>query len=188
MSCPAASIQKNDLNYGNFQLWQLEHSCFPFTVNGNFSSWSDWTQCLQAENGIWAQTKFRGCNNPPPSNGGLNCFGQFEDYSTQNCLPGVNPNFTWKLHCFLDTLSHIEDILKCCLVAWISFYCSHYNFMIQFSSWWLLGTLEYLVSLSTMWLPKYGEAQNVFSANFWRAELHRKLVWECHVSNTTLSG
>ena len=149
MSCPAASIQKNALNYGNFQLWQLEHSCFPFTVNGNFSSWSDWTQCLQVENGIWAQTRFRGCNNPPPSNGGLNCFGQFEDYSTQNCLPGVTPNFTWKLHCFLDTLSHFEDILKCCLVAWISFLLMHWTTTI---SWFNFPVDGYWALWST-WSP-----------------------------------
>ena len=58
------------------------------SVNGDYSTWSDWAQCQQMENGTWAQVRTRSCTNPPPSNGGLPCTGPHEDIITESCLPG----------------------------------------------------------------------------------------------------
>lgn len=50
--------------------------------------WSDWSQCLQLQNGTWAQSRTRDCSNPPPSSGGMDCDGPYEDVVTEACLPG----------------------------------------------------------------------------------------------------
>ena len=45
-----------------------------FSVHGNFSEWTSWTDCTkECENG----TKMRGrsCDNPPPQHGGAPCEG-----------------------------------------------------------------------------------------------------------------
>ena len=46
----------------------------PFTVNGNFSSWSGFSACsVTCGNGT--MTRFRECNNPAPAHGGADCHG-----------------------------------------------------------------------------------------------------------------
>ena len=60
-------------------------------INGNFSQWSEWSQCTQSCNG-GTQYRSRECDNPRPANGGNDCrkMGQATWYkrcNSQNC-PG----------------------------------------------------------------------------------------------------
>ncbi|KAK3608545.1 hypothetical protein CHS0354_042522 [Potamilus streckersoni] len=61
------------------------HECNTETcppVNGNWSAWSNWSQCsITCSDGGGNQTRFRTCTNPKPDWGGLNCTE--EDTETQ---------------------------------------------------------------------------------------------------------
>ncbi|CAH1403032.1 unnamed protein product [Nezara viridula] len=59
------------------------HAC---PINGNWSDWGDWSDC-SSTCGEGLQRRTRRCNNPPPSNGGDDCFG--ESYEEKNC--GIVP-------------------------------------------------------------------------------------------------
>ena len=53
-------------------------------VDGNWSSWSNWTQCDESSNGN--HTRSRSCSNPEPQYGGENCIGV--NVETKYC-PGI---------------------------------------------------------------------------------------------------
>lgn len=44
-------------------------------IPGGWSSWSDWSECEPSCGGEGIRVRRRLCNNPPPSNGGLECQG-----------------------------------------------------------------------------------------------------------------
>lgn len=55
--------------------------------DGNWASWSEWSQCsASCESGI--RQRYRSCTNPPPRYGGKRCIGdelQVEQCATQPC-------------------------------------------------------------------------------------------------------
>lgn len=81
----------------NCGLWN-EVECKPI-VNG---SWSDWSDCSQSCNNVICNTnntctKYRLCNNPPPSIGGQFCIGDSEQQIScpiKTC-PKLDTNVTW---------------------------------------------------------------------------------------------
>ena len=52
------------------------------SVQGDWSTWSNWTQCDRNEN----YTRSRNCSNPKPQHGGKNCTGV--NIETKYC-PGI---------------------------------------------------------------------------------------------------
>lgn len=57
------------------------------SIDGKWSLWSTWSEC-QGLCGNKQRKRERKCNNPPPINGGLNCFGdsiQVEQCQNTNC-------------------------------------------------------------------------------------------------------
>ncbi len=53
-------------------------------VDGNWGDWFEWDSCT-AQCGGGSQTHARLCNNPEPSNGGLNCSETNVEYETRDC-------------------------------------------------------------------------------------------------------
>ncbi|XP_038060461.1 netrin receptor UNC5C-like [Patiria miniata] len=51
-------------------------------VNGEWGRWSDWSTC----SGNCQQVRSRYCDDPPPKNGGQDCFG--ENFERRNCTGG----------------------------------------------------------------------------------------------------
>eukprot|EP00795_Rhopilema_esculentum_P016407 gene16407-7813_t len=60
----------------------------PCPVNGGFSEWSDFGSC-SVTCGTGIHRRERSCNNPPPSNGGLDCTGPYIE--TKECDAGGCP-------------------------------------------------------------------------------------------------
>lgn len=63
-----------------YLLWLTDWSiipyfCFCFIVDGGFSHWNSWSTCHKSCGENSFRTRFRFCNNPPPSNGGKTCHG-----------------------------------------------------------------------------------------------------------------
>ena len=58
--------------------------------------------------------------------------------------------------------------------------------ILPFSSRWLLDSMEFLVTLSCLWLQKHGEAPKLRGASFRRAQLLWKLVRECHLPSSSM--
>ncbi|XP_035688793.1 SCO-spondin-like [Branchiostoma floridae] len=58
----------------------------PCQVDGNWSSWSPWSDC-SVTCGVGTETRTRTCTNPAPSNGGANCAGPGQE--TQECNTGM---------------------------------------------------------------------------------------------------
>ena len=59
-------------------------------VNGQWGQWTSWSSCSQTCGG-GTHTRQRECNNPPPSNSGLDCVGNGIDQhscDTDACSPG----------------------------------------------------------------------------------------------------
>ncbi|VDI00055.1 Hypothetical predicted protein, partial [Mytilus galloprovincialis] len=55
----------------------------PCPINGNWTEWSDWSDCdVSCGGGI--QTKYRNCTNPVPQFGGGDCFGNNTEISVCN--------------------------------------------------------------------------------------------------------
>ena len=53
-----------------------------FTVDGNWSEWSDWDACpVTCGGGV--QNRSRTCTNPPPAFGGMPCPGESDE--TRSC-------------------------------------------------------------------------------------------------------
>ena len=58
----------------NALFFLLIMKCFSLLVHGNFTRWSEWTECTkECENGT--QIRARGCSNPTPQFGGEDCEG-----------------------------------------------------------------------------------------------------------------
>eukprot|EP00794_Sanderia_malayensis_P011277 gene11277-12457_t len=53
-------------------------SLLPCAVDGAWTEWSSWSNCSKSCRG-GARTRQRSCDNPAPSNGGLECAGAFQD-------------------------------------------------------------------------------------------------------------
>lgn len=68
------------------------------TIDGNWSEWSNWTECSTSCPGNVAgyypgvQTRTRACNNPTPSADGLQCAGLSEDTRKPRCVFGREVN------------------------------------------------------------------------------------------------
>ena len=52
-------------------------------VDGNWGSWTSWSDCSVTCEAIGTQTRTRTCDNPAPANNGLDCDGN--DMETNNC-------------------------------------------------------------------------------------------------------
>ncbi|XP_033647557.1 coadhesin-like isoform X3 [Asterias rubens] len=50
-------------------------------VNGGWSDWDNWSPCTVSCGAGGEQVRSRACNNPPPSNGGLPCWGDSSETS-----------------------------------------------------------------------------------------------------------
>ena len=61
----------------------------PSKVHGNYSDFSNWTtpSCYEVSPSHWAKRRTRTCSNPAPFNGGMNCDGNWEDFSSVDCPP-----------------------------------------------------------------------------------------------------
>lgn len=55
---------------------------FMVKVNGGWTSWSSWGECLVTNSGGGEQARHRSCNNPSPYNGGSYCYGSDDDTKT----------------------------------------------------------------------------------------------------------
>ena len=55
---------------------------FFYLVNGNFSEWSEWSNCSKIC-GIGRQNRYRSCTSPPPQGEGENCNGNLTE--TRSC-------------------------------------------------------------------------------------------------------
>jgi hypothetical protein len=60
-------------------LFMIPTFYFIVKVNGGWTSWSSWGECLVTSSGGGEQTRHRSCNNPSPSNGGSYCSGSGDD-------------------------------------------------------------------------------------------------------------
>ena len=77
-------------------------------VNGNWSSYSDWSDCTAKCDG-GTRTRTRSCDNPPPSLGGLNCSGpsvETESCNTQICRGAISESHY--LHTPIHLLTHSD--------------------------------------------------------------------------------
>ena len=73
--CPPHSPESTDIFFG-----------IPVSVNGNWSTWSDWSLC-SAGCGPGKEYRIRVCDNPPPAYNGLNCSGPNEESRDCNLTP-----------------------------------------------------------------------------------------------------
>nr|XP_022323546.1 ectin-like [Crassostrea virginica] len=53
-------------------------------VNGMWSVWMEWSECIQVQCGVVNRTRSRSCDSPPPSLGGSYCVGTVEE--TESCV------------------------------------------------------------------------------------------------------
>ncbi|XP_078323268.1 uncharacterized protein LOC111124712 [Crassostrea virginica] len=53
-------------------------------VNGMWSVWMEWSECIQVQCGVVNRTRSRSCDSPPPSLGGSYCVGAVEE--TESCV------------------------------------------------------------------------------------------------------
>ena len=61
-----------------------------FSVNGNYSEWSDWSKCsTPCGNGVMVRS--RTCHNPAPSFGGQDCISLGPKTEQQNCIAEACP-------------------------------------------------------------------------------------------------
>ena len=71
---------------------QRRQTCFFSLVNGNFTSWSEWTECTSTCGG-GMQQRTRSCTNPAPNFGGSDCTMLGPDFESRTCnskpCPGV---------------------------------------------------------------------------------------------------
>ena len=69
----------------------LASAIIPFSVDGGYSDFGDWSEC-STECGGGTQTRTRTCTNPAPANGGADCVGDSTETrkcNTQGC-PGYH--------------------------------------------------------------------------------------------------
>ena len=65
------------------------NTCFNSLVNGAWSAWLSWGTCSVTCD-IGKKTRYRNCNEPPPSSGGSACPGNSIEQST--CYPLICPS------------------------------------------------------------------------------------------------
>lgn len=60
----------------------------PFrSVDGNYTTWTDWTDCSTSCYATGTQSRNRTCTNPTPLGIGLDCTRYGEPYEVQFCVP-----------------------------------------------------------------------------------------------------
>lgn len=80
-----------------------------YSVNGGFTTWTDWSPCRPFPNGTWVQSRGRSCTNPVPAYGGLDCVGSLNEVTSDGCVKGKQWAKT-KMECIID-LSRYFSIL-----------------------------------------------------------------------------
>lgn len=84
-------------------------------VDGEWSEWQPWTAC-SASCGLGSQSRIRNCDNPPPSDAGLNCtYSSREDgYQQRTCSTGIPcPGMfliLWRYLCYISNTKCIYTI------------------------------------------------------------------------------
>ena len=80
-------IEKLDFDHIGLLLFREQSlliNHFFFTVDGNYSEWSDFQACsVSCGKGI--QARSRSCINPPPQHGGKNCSAYGPPVETKEC-------------------------------------------------------------------------------------------------------
>ena len=88
-----------------FLIWpyaflKLVYLCvFFILVDGNFTSWSEWSGC-SGSCGNGTKIRYRSCSHPAPANGGQDCVGDVLD-STE-CVGVYCPGMNVSLNAFLS--------------------------------------------------------------------------------------
>ena len=70
----------------------LLKSISPFSVDGGFSKFGDWSEC-SAKCGGGTQRRSRTCTNPAPANGGADCKGN--SFETRKCNTQACPGYLY---------------------------------------------------------------------------------------------
>ena len=90
-------------------------SCFYSIVDGGFSHWQSWSECHKSCGESSFRTRFRFCNNPPPSDGGKACHGdrlQVSKCPTKPCA-GI------KLVCKSCWQRIVYKMFECCFGGFV---------------------------------------------------------------------
>merc|ERR1711953_1621113 len=89
-NCDNPAPSNGGVNCSGDQDETVVEDCRP--VDGGWGSWASWSSCFIGPNGYQIRERNRLCDNPAPSNGGVNCPGNSEE--TENCSgPKVQPCF-----------------------------------------------------------------------------------------------
>ena len=81
MAISYSCCQRHDLDHSYILL-----SCLILVVNGNWSSWGEWSKCSELCDG-GDRERTRECNNPTPSNSGEECKGADKQEELCNTHP-----------------------------------------------------------------------------------------------------
>merc|ERR1711953_452671 len=89
-NCDNPAPSNGGVNCSGDQDETVVEDCRP--VDGGWGSWASWSSCFIGPNRYQIRERSRLCDNPAPSNGGVNCPGNSEE--TENCSgPKVQPCF-----------------------------------------------------------------------------------------------
>lgn len=67
-------------------------------INGQWSSWSNWTECQGSCDAPGLRRRYRECNNPPPTNNGNDCVGDAVEEQLCDMDCSVTPSFEVSLY------------------------------------------------------------------------------------------
>src|SRR4051812_45282375 len=91
----------------------------PFSVNGSWSEWNDWTTCNEGF-GYASQFRFRECIKPPPSNGGTECTGR--QFQLQSCSIPSAPNWSSQSTTVVIAISVASGVVILVLLTLLVFF------------------------------------------------------------------